>query len=83
MKHDLSLSTIDDGAFLDLKELATLDMKAYLYNKLKRKDSLDVGIGQIQLHIDDWSSAENDKKELLRQWREDGANMDFDHIRYW
>ena len=26
---------------------------------------------------------EKDKKELLKQWREDGANMDFDHIRYW
>ena len=82
LKHDLSLSTIPDGAFMDLRDLATLDMKAYLYNKLKRKDQLDVGVGNIQLHIDDWSSAENDRRELLKQWREEGANLDFDHIKY-
>ena len=83
LKHDASLSTIPDGAFLDLKELTTLDMKAFLYNKLKRKENLEVGIGSIQLHIDDWGSAENDKRELLKQWRDEGANFDFDHIRYY
>lgn len=82
LKHDLSLSTIPDGALMDLRDLATLDMKSYLYNKLKRKDQLDVGVGNIQLHIDDWSNAENDRRELLKQWREEGANLDFDHIKY-
>ena len=83
VKHDLSLSTIEDGSFMDLRELAALDMKMYLYNLLKRKDSLEVGVGSIQLKIDDWSNAEQDKKELLRTWREDGANLDFDHVRYY
>lgn len=83
MKHDLSLSTIEDSTFMDLRELAALDMKAYLYNKLKRKDTLEVGVGSIQLHIDDWSSAESDRRDLLKSWREDGANMDFDHMRYY
>lgn len=83
LKHDPSLHTIPDGAFMDLRELATLDMKAYLYNKLKRKDRLDVGIGSIELHIDDWSSAEADRRELLRNWRDEGANLDFDHIKYY
>lgn len=82
LKHDLSLSTIDEGAFIDLRELATLDMKAYLYNQLKRKDNLEVGVGSINLRIDDWSNAENDRKDLLKQWRDDGANLDFDHIKY-
>lgn len=83
MSHDVSLSTIPDGAFLDLKELATLDLEEYLYNIMKRKDQLEVGVGSINLHIDDWSNAASDKKELLKQWRESGANLDFDHIRYY
>lgn len=82
MSHDISLSTIPDGAFIDLKELATLDLEEYLYNILKRKDGLEVGVGSINLKIDDWSSAASDKKELLKNWRESGSNLDFDHIRY-
>ena len=42
LKHDLSLATIEEGAFPDLRQLAALDMEAYLYNKLKRKDGLEV-----------------------------------------
>lgn len=82
LMHDPSLHTIPDGAFPELRELAALDLKAFLYSKLKRKDQLDVGIGSIQLHIDDWSSAEADKKELLKTWREEGAGLDYEHIRY-
>ena len=82
LRHDLSLQTIPDGAFMDLRDLTVLDMKAYLYNQLKRKDQLDVGVGTIQLRVDDWSNAESDKRELLRNWREEGANLDFDHVRY-
>lgn len=81
LKHDLSLASVPNGAMMDLMDLATLDMKAYLYNKLKRKNQLDVGVGNIQLNIDDWSNAEQDMRELLRTWRED-CNFDFDHIKY-
>ena len=83
LKHDLSLSTIDDGAFPDLRKLASLDLAAYLYNQLKRKENLEVGVGSIQLHIDDWSNAKNDYDDLLKTWRDEGANLDFDHIRYY
>ena len=83
LAHDPSLATIPDGAMIDLKELATLDLEEYLYNKLKRKEGLEVGVGSIQLHIDDWSGAANEKRDLLKQWRDEGANFDFDHIRYY
>ena len=83
LRHDLSLSTVDDGAFPDLRKLAALDLAGYLYNNLKRKDNLEVGVGSIQLHIDDWSNAKNDYDELLKSWRDEGANLDFDHIRYY
>ena len=83
LAHDPSLATIPDGAMIDLKELATLDLEEYLYNKLKRKEGLEVGVGSIQLHIDDWSGAANEKRDLLKQLRYEGANFDFDHIRYY
>lgn len=81
LSHDPSLATIPNDAFLDLEELATLDMEEYLYNKLKRKESPDVGVGSYQLKIDEWSGARQEKKELLKQWREEGANLSFQHIR--
>ena len=83
LRHDLSLHSVPDGAFPDLRQLTVLDMKAYLYNKLKRKDRLDVGVGTIELHIDDWSNAESDRLALLKEWREEGANLDFDHMQYY
>lgn len=83
LKHDLSLASIPDGALMDLRDLTALDMKSYLYNILKRKENLEVGVGNINLHIDDWSNAEQDRRELLKQWRDEGTNFDFDHIKYY
>jgi hypothetical protein len=48
---------------------------------MKRIENVNVGVGEISLKIDDWSSASQDKKELLRQWDESG-NLDFDYITY-
>lgn len=83
LKHDLNLSTIPDGAFLDLEELATYSIKAFYYNELKRKDNLEVGVGSFNLKLDDWADAENQRRELLKTWREDGANFDFEHLTYY
>lgn len=79
LKHDLSLSTIPAGAMISLRELAELDMEAYLYNQLKRKENLEVGVGSIQLKLDEWSQAADQRKEMLREWRNE-ENVDFDHI---
>lgn len=80
--HDYSLSTIDDGLYDSLLELAVLDAKSYLYNKLKRKDGMEVGIGNIKLMIEEWSGAAQERKELLNRWDEEGAALDYEHIRY-
>jgi hypothetical protein len=79
LKHDLSLATVPPGAIYNLRRLAELDLEWFLYNKLKRKENLEVGVGSIQLRIDDWSSSRNDREELLRSWREE-SNLDFSHI---
>lgn len=80
LSHDLSLSSIPDDAFMDLEELATLDIGEYLYNKLKRKDGIDTGVGASQLKIDEWANARQEKRDLLKSWREEGANLSFQHI---
>ncbi len=81
LEHDSSLSTIPPTAFTNLRELATLDLKAYIYNKYKRIQDLDVGIGSINLKIDDWSDAYQQFKDLLKEW-DDTGNMDQDYMQY-
>lgn len=80
LSHDISLQTIPDDAFIDLEELATLDMEQYLYNRLKRKDGIDTGVGNFQFKIDEWANAGQEKKELLKTWKDEGANLSFQHV---
>lgn len=82
LSHDLSLSTIPDTAFESLYQFALLDTKAYFYAKLKRKDNVDTGIGNIQLKIDDWSGAARERDELLNRWKEEGFNFGSDTLHY-
>lgn len=82
LMHDISLSTITPTSFTNLRQLAILDLEEYLYNKLKRIDNLDVGIGNIQLKIDSWEGAADKKRDLLTDWDREGANLDLDQITY-
>lgn len=81
--HDLSLSTIPPGAFTHLFQLAELDMEEYLYNQLKRKNRLEVGVGTIELSLDTWEGAAEKKRDLLEKWDQEGVNLDFEPITYW
>ena len=80
LRHDDSLATVPPGCWINLRKLATLDLKAYLYSKLKRKNNLEFGLGSFQLMIDSWESASRDYDDLLKEWDENGANLDIDHI---
>ncbi len=80
--HDINLSTIPDTAMTHFRQLAVLDIEAFLFNKLKRKDNLDVGIGNINLRLDSWENAANEMRDLLKEWDE-SANLDIDAINYW
>ena len=70
LKHDLSLSTIPPGAFTDLRQLAVLDLESFVYNKIRRINRIETGIGSIDLMIDTWENAESAKQDLLRTWDE-------------
>lgn len=82
LSHDLSLATIPPGAFTNLRQLATLDTKAYLYKKMKRLTNLETGIGSIDLKIDDWEGAESQMNDLLRDWDET-VELGIHSINYW
>jgi hypothetical protein len=81
LTHSSSLSTIPAGAFTNLFELSMYDIEEFLYNKLKRITELDVGVGNIQLRIDNWENAAQNKRELLEKW-DDSGNLSLDRINF-
>lgn len=81
MDHDPSLSTINPSAFSTFVELCQYDLEEYLYMKLKRIQNLDLGVGSIELKIDDWADARSKKQDLLKELDETCA-LDYEHIQY-
>lgn len=81
LTHDASLSTIPDTAMTHFRKLATYDIEWYLYNRFKRLQNLDVGIGSFELKIDDWADAQDKFRQYLDDIDEDG-NLDTDYITF-
>lgn len=79
--HDESLSSVPPTAMSTLRELAQYDLGQYIYNTIKRKNSIDTGVGTITLNIDDFQDYGSRKRELLEKLSED-ANLDIDSIDY-
>ena len=77
--HDISLSTVPPGSFTHLFQLAKLDICEYLYNLLKRKNNLELGVGSVNLMLDTWESAADRKADLLKEWDE-SSSLDLDVI---
>ena len=81
LTHDASLSTIPDTAMTHFRKLATYDLEWFLYNRFKRLQNLDVGIGNFELKIDDWADAQDKFRQYLDDIDEDG-NLDIDYITF-
>ena len=64
-------ATIAPTAEESFYKLAVLDVKAGLYPTIKHYEGLDTPLGRIELKIDDWQNAAQDRKDLLQQWDED------------
>lgn len=79
VSHDASLTTIEPGAIISFRQLVTLDVEAFLYGKLHRKESIETGVGTFQFQIDKWANAESEYNDKIKEWS-DSANLDFDHI---
>lgn len=69
MGHSESLSTIPASQWESFSELATIDVKMFLYNIMKQYNEIQTAYGNINFHIDDWQNAENDRKELIEKYR--------------
>lgn len=79
LKHSLSLATVEPGTFVTLRELALYDLKSFLYSKLKRKDNLETGVGNIDLKISEWSNIAEERKQYFKELEADAA-FDVSHI---
>lgn len=60
---------VPDGISIAAEQLAKLDVKATLYPELKLYDKIDTAQGTIDLKIDDWANAEEQRQALLDEWR--------------
>ena len=60
---------VPEGISIAAEQLAKLDVKAVLYPELKMYDKLESADGAIDLKIDDWANAEEQRQELLDSWR--------------
>lgn len=80
-QHEPNGETIEDDCYDSFMELATLDMKMFLYNNLKMYDGIPTAFGTINLKLDDYQGAEADRKTLLDQWRET-YHLDMDWEEY-
>ena len=81
MSHDVSLSTIPPTCFSQFLQLCQLDLEEFLYMKLKRVQNLDLGVGSIELKIDDWADAGARKRELLEELA-DASALDTMHVQF-
>lgn len=67
LKNDPTLLTIPDRSFEKVKELFVLDVRARIYNEYGNLTEIDTPYGSYNLGIDNWSSAESERKELFDQ----------------
>ena len=51
-------------------KLAVLDVKGALYPTIKHYTGLETSLGRIELQIEDWQNAAQDRKDLLNEWDE-------------
>ena len=68
--HEELFTITDPGMRAAFYNLALLDAKSWMYANLKRYGGFRTAYGEVNLEIDDWSSAEADRKELISQWEE-------------
>lgn len=79
--HDTSLASIPPTAVESFMQLALLDVKENLYPTLKAFNQIESAYGRIDLKIDNWENAEQERKELIDKW-DDVYHLDYDQPFY-
>lgn len=70
LSHSENLTTIPSTCYTSFLKLAALDVKVYLYNTLIHYDQLQTAYGQLNLNLDRWSGAEDDRRTLIEKWEQ-------------
>lgn len=70
LEHAANLSTVTPTMWESFYELALIDIKRFLYGTLKHYTDIQTAYGTINLRIDEWQNAEQDRKELVERWRD-------------
>ena len=79
--HLPNLETIEESCYSSFMQLATLDMKIFLWNLLKRYRNLPSAHGMIPLEIDEYQNASEEKKTMLADW-DDRFHLDLPIWKY-
>lgn len=66
--HDKSLASISPSEEESFYNLAVIDVKNMLYNVLKHYNDLQTAYGNINLKIDEWANASDQRKQLIDEW---------------
>ena len=67
-KNDPNLVTIDDRVFEAVKRLFILDLKAAIYGEYGILSTIETPFGTIDLKIEDWSNARQERQDLYDQY---------------
>ena len=69
-EHDKSCQSITPTSAESFYKLAQLDIKAGLYQTMKHYDGIETSYGRIELKIDDWQNARQERDDMLKEWDE-------------
>lgn len=68
LENDENLISIDDEVYDAVRKLFLLDLKKTIYNRFGMLSNIDTAIGNIDLKIDDWNGAEQERNDLFEQY---------------
>lgn len=64
-----SYAAVPESVSFAVEQLAKLDVKIFIWNELKLYDKLESADGMIDLKIDSWEGAEQERQSLIDEWR--------------
>lgn len=67
-----SFSSIEDSVIEQFLDLATADIKIFLYNKLKHYDQLALPIGNIDLKLSNLESGVDERRDIIDRFNSKG-----------
>lgn len=66
--HDSNGETIPESCVSSFMQLAALDVKRTIYDNLKNMNNVGSAFKETQLKIDDWSGADQERDNLIKEW---------------